>query len=95
MAAFRENDYSPAARVVMGEATRAGITKESVGQWMNLALRARYGVKPNEESEIAALRRAIEIHETWGARHLNYAMDTRPGGTLDMASRRLAELEAL
>jgi hypothetical protein len=77
---FSEFDFSPAARDVMREATRAGVTCESIGGWMNLAARwSRLG-KTADAAQCAA--RAIAIHETWGARHATYSMAE---GTLRVA----------
>lgn len=94
MAQLTANDRSPAAREIFAEATRAGITRESIGSWMNLAARARYakhGARPADEAR--CLRRALEIHETWGQRHATYAFSTE-GTTLRDALARLAELTA-
>lgn len=86
---FGEFDYSPAARDVMREATRAGVTRESIGEWMGLAVRwERLG--KHVDAAICA-RRAIEIHETWGSRHAAYAMAE---GTLGRARRIAAKVEA-
>ena len=86
--AFGEFDRSPAALEVMREATRAGVTKESIGEWMSLAVRwERLG--KHVDAAICA-RRSIEIHETWGARHGTYAMDI---GTLKLARRIAAGAE--
>ena len=85
---FGEFDYSPAAREVMREATRAGVTKETVGEWMNLAV--RYERLGNHAEAAACARKAIEIHETWGARHGAYAMAT---GTLERAALLSTKVE--
>ena len=69
---FSANDYSPAARLIMGEATRAGVTRESFGQWMNLAIRYQRLGKAQDAADCAL--RAIAVHEVWGARHAVYAV---------------------
>lgn len=79
-----------ARRAIMGEATRAGITSESVGQWMNLAARSRYGRNPDPKGEAQCLRRALEIADIWGKRLNCYGMSE---GTRAQALARLAEIE--
>ena len=85
---FSKFDYSSAAREVMGQATRAGVTKESIGQWMNLAWRCDARGKHADAARYA--RKAIEIHETWGRRHATYTMAE---GTLERAALLAAKAE--
>jgi hypothetical protein len=88
MVKFSEFDRSPAALEVMYQATRAGVTKESVGEWMNLAVRwERLG---KHADAAACAHKAIEIHEAWGSRHATYAM---PEGTLERARAIAAQAE--
>jgi hypothetical protein len=88
MVKFNEFDRSPAAREVMGQATRAGVTKESVGEWMNLAARWERLGKHADAAECAC--KAIEIHEAWGSRHAAYEMAE---GTLERARAIAAKAE--
>ncbi len=67
-----EFDRSPAAREIFRQASQAGVTKESVGEWMNLAV--RYQRLGNGAEAASCARRALDIHQTWGARHATYAM---------------------
>jgi hypothetical protein len=85
---FDKFDYSSAAREVMGQATRAGVTGESIGQWMNLAWRCDARGKHADAARYA--RKAIEIHETWGLLHATYTMAE---GTLERARRIAAQSE--
>jgi len=65
---------------IMRQATRAGITQESIGEWMNLARRfERLG---NLVEAAICARKAIDIHEVWGSRFASYAMAE---GTLERA----------
>lgn len=85
---FDEFDRSPAALEVMRQATRAGVTKESVGEWLNLAVRyERLGLYADA---IACACKAINVHKTWGSRHASYAM---AGGTLERAQRIATKAE--
>lgn len=62
---------------LFAEATRAGVTKETLGQWHNLAHRwQRLG---DTEREVNALQRCIEIDNIWGSQWEGYSMsaDTR------------------
>lgn len=52
------------ARKIMGAATRAGITKESLGQEHNMARRAESA--GDDAMEIRCLTKALEIAATWG-----------------------------
>ena len=65
---------------IMRQATRAGVTQESVGEWMNLAV--RYGRLGNLVEAATCARKAIAIHEVWGSRLASYAMAE---GTLERA----------
>lgn len=78
---------------LFGEATRAGVTRESIGQHMNLAARARYGRVPDPEMELRNLERAVEIHNTWGQQWHEYSFGTT-GDTHQRALARIAELKA-
>lgn len=85
MPQLSEFDYSPAAREIMREASRAGVSRESVGEWMAFARRYERLGRHGDAAECAA--RAIAIHETWGARHASYAMSE---GTLATARALVA-----
>jgi hypothetical protein len=85
---FGEFDRSPVALEVMRQATRAGVTKESIGEWMNLA--ARWERLGKHADAAACARKAIEIHETWGRLHATYAMSE---GTLERARAIAAQAE--
>lgn len=85
---FDKFDYSSAAREVMGQATRAGVTKESIGQWMNLAM--RWDGRGKHEDAASCARKAIKIHETWGRLHATYTMAE---ATLERARRIAAQAE--
>ena len=75
-------------REIWGEASRAGVTKDSIGQELNVAERAAR--QDDTDLEIRHLKRALEIHNTWGARlPSSYAMAER---TLKQVTDRLAEL---
>ena len=96
MPKLQEYDRSAQAKEIFREATRAGITAESVGEWLNLALRSRYGTRPDPESEADCIRRALYIHNTFGSRHAVYALPTGfKGCAYDVVSARLEELESL
>jgi hypothetical protein len=79
-----------AVREIMGEATRAGITKESFGQWHYLARRNEES--GNTEAEIHCLRKCLEIQEVWGSRLPNI-YDAGPD-TVARVTNRLKELTA-
>ena len=72
---FKKTDRSPAALEVLGEATRAGVTNESFGEWMRLA--TLYQRQGNTTEAARCAGRAIEIHETWGSRHETYSAGPR------------------
>jgi len=58
---------------IMAEASRAGITKETVGEWLNLA--RRYERLNNFLEAANCARKAIQIHEVWGSRLNSYSMN--------------------
>ena len=71
---------------IMRQATRSGLTQESIGEWMNLARRfERLG---NFVEAATCARKAIDIHETWGSRFPAYAMAE---GTLERAQDIVAK----
>jgi hypothetical protein len=84
-------------RAIYAEATRAGITSESVGEWMNIAARNVRLAKRTDRSgeQVAscwqeaayAYRRAIEIADTWGAKLECYSMSP---GVREKANEGLA-----
>ena len=86
MATFKQNDYSAAARIVMGEATRAGIDMDTAAQYHDLARRAEG--RGDVKMEIDCLQKALEIHNTWGERHENYSL----GRSVVRVIERLTEL---
>lgn len=78
---------------LFGEATRAGITRETIGQLMNIAARAQHGRVPDPSMELRNLRKAVEIDATWGAKWHEYGFG-ETGTTRERAKARIAELEA-
>lgn len=85
MTQLPEFDRSPAAREIFRAASLAGVTKESVGEWMNLAIRHQRLGNMAEVAECA--RHVIAIHETWGAQHAVYAC---PQNVLSIAQKMVA-----
>lgn len=82
---FSEYDRSPDALLIMRDATSAGVTKETVGELMNLAIRyGRLGCV-KEAAELA--QRALEINERWGRLHESYSM---PDGVVTRAREIVA-----
>jgi hypothetical protein len=68
-----------ARKELMREATRAGITNESIGQWMNLAWRHLSAPADLDRARECA-QRAVNIHFQWGPR-LGEGFMFAPGGT--------------
>lgn len=88
MVRFEAGDYSSDARKVMGEASRSGITKESLGQWHNLA--RRFEGRGDIVGEARCLSAAIEVYEVWGIRHETYSCGD---DTIRRIRDRLAEIK--
>lgn len=74
---------------LFARATREGVTRETVGQYLNLAARFRYSVQPDVEQEIEWLTRALAVDAVWGSQYDSFQMGE---GTKKAVHTRLQEL---
>lgn len=72
---------------LFAEATRAGITRETFGQYHNSARRSEH--LGDRAGEVRALRKCLEINDVWGSRWHEYGANA---DTITRIVDRLSEL---